>query len=655
MARTRKQASESKTSHTSGVTKTRASHPRRGRPTKSTSKRSGKPSNEPPPIRLTSATNTTAPDFVVHGSVDDALFSLTCYRGEGMCLLAMNWKQGTPTDDFVGFAIEFLPPGGQQFYALQNRLAFPTSKGSIDPNTQSSRLSPFQKFRWIHFPSDAETPGDFTYRVTPVFMDARGVLSYGHYQEAALELGAETYPGQCNIAFTRGFISSQAFVDKFGTNGGVGTILPTSAKTSLDFKPTYPNEEQALSWMGFEAREVILNVLDAAIADTTAQVRVSAYDFNDMEIVSRLEKVGSRLRIIIDDSGSHKAADSSESKAADLLAKSAGAENVQRQHMGGLQHSKSIIVNGDKTKVAIGGSTNLSWRGIYVQNNNLVALQGAKAVEIFTTAFDARWDAKDDPSAFDNTPSADWNDLGYADFDAQVTFSPHSKSNAKLAEIADAIAATQSSLLYSLAFLYETKGVIRDAITKLTDDQDTTKDVFVYGISDKSVGGLDLQEPNGNPPVAFPAALMTQNVPAPFRQEATGGNGTRLHHKFLVCDFNTPRARVYTGSYNFSHAADSKNSENLFCIRDARVATSFAVEALALFDHYTFRDLKEGKGEENGGDEEEGESPLELKVPPAEGGKGEMAWWGVYWSEETKKRDRELFCGGDGGGSSKGQ
>jgi len=304
--------------------------------------------------------------------------------------------------------------------------------------------------------------------------------------------------------------------------------------------------------MGFEVRSVILNTLDAAVADTSAQVRVAAYDFNDPEIVDRLEKLGNRLKIIIDDSGSHKPPTSAETKAAAMLASSAGADSVQRQHMGDLQHNKSIVVNGDKTRVAVGGSANLSWRGLYVQNNNAVVLQGETAVKIFSDAFDALWASPNNVSGFDTTASADWNNLGYSDFNAQVTFSPHDKSDAKLAEIGAAIDATKSSLFYSLAFLYETKGVIRDAIEKMTDD--TQNGPFVYGISDKSVGGLDVQEPNGNPPVAFPAALM-QDVPPPFKQEATGGSGVRLHHKFVVIDFNTPDACVYTGSYNFSVAA----------------------------------------------------------------------------------------------------
>jgi hypothetical protein len=95
------------------------------------------------PSLLTAATNTSSPDFIVRGTNNNALFSLTCYRGEGMCLLAMNWKQEAPPNNFVGFAIKFMEPGGTQFYTLPNRIAFPDASGHLNPNTLSSRLSLF--------------------------------------------------------------------------------------------------------------------------------------------------------------------------------------------------------------------------------------------------------------------------------------------------------------------------------------------------------------------------------------------------------------------------------------------------------------------------------------------------------------------------------
>lgn len=140
-------------------------------------------------------------------------------------------------------------------------------------NRLSTRLSPIQKFRWVHFPRNAELPGEFVYRVTPVFMNDADELSYGEAQEAAVELKRETYPGQLNVAFTRGFVSSQAFVDRYESGGPISELLPANAADGLDFVPTHPKADEALAWMGFEARSAILEVLDQAIADKKAQVR----------------------------------------------------------------------------------------------------------------------------------------------------------------------------------------------------------------------------------------------------------------------------------------------------------------------------------------------------------------------------------------------
>jgi hypothetical protein len=54
-------------------------------------------------------------------------------------------------------------------------------------------------------------------------------------------------------------------------------------------------------------------------------------------------------------------------------------------------------------------------------------------------------------------------------------------------------------------------GVIRNAINKATSD----KNIFDYGISDKEVGGLDIQKPDVNLPLDFAAALL-ENIPEPF-------------------------------------------------------------------------------------------------------------------------------------------
>ena len=571
--------------------------------------------------------------FQVSGKNAAALFSLKVHRGDGMALVAMNWKKGKPPKDFVGFAIEYKEPKGQKFFALKNRLGFPGVEGEVNPNKMSTMLSPIQKFRWVHFPRNAELAGEFVYRVSPVFMNDTGELSYGEPQEAAIELRRETYPEKLNVTFTRGFVSSQAFVDRYGIDS-IPTLLPAQADLGLDFVPTNPKADEALAWMGFEARSAILEVLDQAIADKDAQVRAVVYDLNEPGIVSRFEKLGDRLKIIIDDDGAHGEPKSGETRAAERLATSSGAANVKRQHLGKLQHNKTIVVDGPKVQATVCGSTNHSWRGFFVQNNNAIILRGKAPVKLFRAAFEDYW-ANDDVAGFSQTGSAKWNDIGLTGIDAQIGFSPRSKKNAVLATIADDIANTTSSLFFSLAFLYQTKGPIQDAIKQIKKDDK----IFSYGISDHKVPGLeetagvDVQKPDGKVAVVEPAAL-SKNIPQPFKAEPTGGGGTRMHHKFVVIDFDKPSARVYMGSYNFSSAADISNGENLLLIRDRRIAVSYVVEALRLFDHYHFRvaqmEAKEAK------------KKLQLAKPPRK--PGEKAWWTEDYTNARKIRDRELFA-----------
>ena len=157
--------------------------------------------------------------YQVKGNNPTALFTLKLHRGDGMCLVAMNWKQGKPPRDFVGFAIEYQEPNGDRFYALKNRLTFPAADGTNGSGSRSTLLAPIQKFRWVHFPRNAELDGAFTYRVTPVFMNDQDELSYGEPQTAAIELRRETYPARLNVSFTGGFVSSQAFVDRYVRRG----------------------------------------------------------------------------------------------------------------------------------------------------------------------------------------------------------------------------------------------------------------------------------------------------------------------------------------------------------------------------------------------------------------------------------------------------
>ncbi|MFN8028240.1 MAG: phospholipase D-like domain-containing protein [Acidimicrobiia bacterium] len=580
-------------------------------------------------------------EFRVRGTNQDAPFHLTVHRGEGMALLAMNWRRGRPPRDFVGFGIEYVPPGWTKApLPVPNRLTFDGTPSFHD--RKPSMDAPIQKFRWVHFPFDADRPGKFRYVVTPRFMNPDESLRSGPAQQVELELARETHPGRLNVSFTRGFICSQAFVDNFVKDhpddvvtdaqlqAATNSLLPSDADRGLDFTPTHRDAAKAHEWMGFEARRTILEVLDGAIADTAAEVRVVAYDLNEPEVVSRLEQLGDRLRVVIDDSGTHGPAGSGESQSAQRLRHSAGDDHVRRQHMGNLQHNKTIVVTGPNGHVAVCGSTNFSWRGFYVQNNNAVTIRGEAAVAPFVAAFEQYWAGS--TAGFRASDAAQWHALDLGGLDVKATFSPHSggaSGNSVLASIAADMRTAKSSVLYSLAFLYQTTGVVRDAVTDLTEDDG----VFVAGISDRAVGGITVQTPDGNRQPVRPENL-SEHVPAPFSAEPTGGAGIRLHHKFVVVDFDKPTARVYLGSYNFSRPADGDNGENLLLVKDRRVATAYAIEAVRLFDHYQFRVRQ--------ADAATAVDELKLHKPPKTA--AEPAWFDEDWTDRNKVLDRKLFA-----------
>ncbi len=48
------------------------------------------------------------------------------------------------------------------------------------------------------------------------------------------------------------------------------------------------------------------------------------------------------------------------------------------------------------------------------------------------------------------------------------------------------------------------------------------------------------------------------------------------HNKVMIIDYNdATQAKVITGSYNFSHSAQYKNSENLLIIQDSKIARAY--------------------------------------------------------------------------------
>ena len=80
-------------------------------------------------------------------------------------------------------------------------------------------------------------------------------------------------------------------------------VIPLEADQGLAFQKI-PGD--VYDWLGFEASQLIFDFLKEVAGDETMFLDFFAYDLNEPSIVDLLEKIGGRLRAILDDSGDHK-------------------------------------------------------------------------------------------------------------------------------------------------------------------------------------------------------------------------------------------------------------------------------------------------------------------------------------------------------------
>lgn len=566
------------------------------------------------------------------------------WRGEGMCLIGMNVDE--PEADFVGFAIEYRKPGGRSFTPLNNRLAFsydkPLDKAVTGARLYPSLQSPFQKFRWVHFPDDVK-PGMYGYRVTKMHMPRDGALKKGASLTLEIALDPVTYADFLDIGFTRNFASSQAYADRYDNNS---KIIPLPGRNGLKFKKL-PGD--VYDWLGFEAKRMIFETLSEVADNKSLSLDMFAYDFDEPDILALLKKIGPRLRIVIDDSGSHKAATSSASDGARQLRATAGAANVKRMHFTKLQHNKVLIVKkGAVAKKVLFGSTNFSFRGFYIQANNALIVTDDKVSALFQTVFDLAFANAGKPVKnwyLSDKIATQWYPVSINGKPSlSFCFSPHKDSDLSLQPVADAVNGAKSAVFFSIAFLSQIKqGPVRKAIDKLMKSP-----TFSYGIADKATG-LQVFKPNGDTALV-PFSYLKTTAPQPFSREWGGGAGIHEHDKFVVVDFNTPNATVFTGSCNMAPGGEEGNGDNLVMIKDQRIATSYALEAVRIFDHLHFRDsMQKGLGKAKAKTKTKAKkpgtpAPLTLKKPKAIS--GQEAWFARFYKKNSDDAvDRVLFSG----------
>jgi hypothetical protein len=576
-------------------------------------------------------------------SGDSAGLHVVIYPGDNKILIAMSLDDTGVNDtdkNLAGFAI-WRQYDGKPEQNLPNRISF--TSGVNNQTTAETRewtpsdQAPFQKFRWIDVPEDGFDVA-ITYRVQALYFTGQGFAT-----KAGPEVSVKAEPvrqlfTKFRPAFTRGYIASQAYADKFEDKD----IRPAGAKTpDFDTKPF----EAQYAWLGADARLQLFAFLADCEKDTTAQVDVFAYDLDEPDIIAAICRMGKqgRLRAILDNADLHSKPDKKtgvlpvEVDAAKMIIAAAGKDKVRQGKFARYQHNKVFIKRdsaGNAQRV-IFGSMNYSVRGIYVQANNVVFVDDPGTAAMFAKAFDDAFKNNVKAPPFRSDPIAQGYMVCSATPSAELpkfslALSPHTDFKVSLGPMSDRIRSATSSVFF--AVMEPTgQGPVLTSLRTIA----AQPTVFSYGTVETNKG-LAVQSPNGEMGIMTSFAALTKNVPEPFKKEFNGGAGMHIHDKFVVVDFNAANPTVFTGSSNLAAGGENANGDNLAMIEDAAVANMFAIEAVALFDHYHFRKVMQTVTAS--------QPPLTLWFPGKPNAPG--PWWKAYYDPtQIQMRDRYLFSG----------
>ena len=574
---------------------------------------------------------------------NNAGLHVVVYPGDNKILIAMSLDDAVVNDadkNLAGFAI-WRKYDSKPEAILQNRIGFDSGvNAATTAETREwtdSDKAPFQKFRWIDVPTDGfDEP--ITYRVQALFFSGQGFATRPGPEVTVRATPVKQLFSKFRPAFTRGYIASQAYADKFQNRD----IRPAGAKMpDFDTKPF----EAQYAWLGADARVQLFDFIADCEKDDSAKVDVFAYDLDEPDIIAAICRIGKegRLRAILDDADLHSKPDKKtgtmpvEVDAAKMIIAAAGKDNVRQGHFARYQHNKVFIkrdANGEAERV-IFGSMNFSVRGIYVQANNVVVVDDPTVAGMFAKAFDDAFtnDVKAPP--FKKDPISQ----GYMVCSEAATaalpefslgLSPHKDFSVSLGPMSDRIRKATSSVFF--AVMEPTgQGPVLGSLRTIA----AQPTVFSYGTVETD-RGLAVQSPDGEMGIMTSFAALTKNVPEPFKKEFSGGPGMHIHDKFVVVDFNGANPTVFTGSSNLAAGGEQANGDSLAMIEDAAVANMFAIEAVALFDHYHFRKVMQTVTVK--------EPPLTLWCP----GKPNAPnpWWKAYYDpKRIQMRDRYLFSG----------
>jgi len=288
----------------------------------------------------------------------------------------------------------------------------------------------------------------------------------------------------------------------------------------------------------------------SAIDQAEETIDLAAYDFDLKNITASLiaaERRGVRVRVVTEGENVPDNRD----VLIDL--QRAGIPVIEDLREGGLMHNKFAVI--DEAWIWT-GSWNLTENGTYRNNNNAVLITSPALAENYTAEFEEMVARQSGPVSPVDTPNPHVIVTSEVEGEARhrVDVENHFAPEDRVAEeIIAEIEAAEERIRF-LAFVFTSEEIV-DALVKRSQAGVVVQGVIEDRSADQSHSQYD-------------------RLRAAFHDVLLDGNPYIMHHKVIIIDDET----VITGSYNFTHSAETRNDENVLIIHDPVVAELFVEE-----------------------------------------------------------------------------
>ncbi len=354
-----------------------------------------------------------------------------------------------------------------------------------------------------------------------------------------------------------GFSGLKTFITQSVSTGNIKTYFTRPVDT------TVANGPKAI-----QIYRAVDDTCIAYIGRAKQSIDISIYNFN-IEGISNIANAlnaaygrGVKVRIVTDGGTNNSA----------LSELVAGIGKIARPVTTGIMHNKFMVIDGQSANpndpIVSTGSCNWTDQNINTDANNILFIQDASLAKVYTIEFNEMFgsttttpnaaNAKFGPAKADNTP----HELIIGGNRVEVYFSPSDGVNQ---QIVNHIATADNDI--EIGTMLITRKIISDAIIARKNAGVTSKVI----ISNRATSDATV------------IANLQASLGSNFKEYHEQG---LLHSKAMIIDQSgTPSDPfVWTGSHNWSDAANVSNDENSIVIHDAAICNLFYQEFKYRFD-----------------------------------------------------------------------